>query len=228
MATVSYPKISKSAWRTLRTRAANAPSTKFTPSSVAALLDMAGAKSASDNIVGPMRRLGLIAEDGSLTDRGQKWRVDESYGTACQEILDEIYPDDVKSLTTHDGAPEPSQVLTWFKHKGFGGSNASQMAGTFVMIASKELPDASADQKPAAKSNGKRPSAAPPRVAKAAAAPAAAHAAPAVVRETQAPAPKVPDGPRIHLDIQIHIPASATPEQIDRIFESMAKHLYAK
>jgi hypothetical protein len=35
-------------------------------------------------------------------------------------------------------------------------------------------------------------------------------------------------GPDVHLDIQIHIPADATAEQIDQIFGSMAKHLYQR
>lgn len=35
-----------------------------------------------------------------------------------------------------------------------------------------------------------------------------------------------PAMPALHLDVQIHISADASPEQIDHIFESMAKHLY--
>lgn len=34
--------------------------------------------------------------------------------------------------------------------------------------------------------------------------------------------------PSLHIDIQIHIDSDATPEQIDQIFASMAKHLYDK
>lgn len=34
--------------------------------------------------------------------------------------------------------------------------------------------------------------------------------------------------PAVHIDVQIHIPATATPEQIDQIFASMAKHLYSR
>ncbi len=34
--------------------------------------------------------------------------------------------------------------------------------------------------------------------------------------------------PSVHIDIQIHIDSSATPEQIDRIFANMAQHLYAQ
>lgn len=34
--------------------------------------------------------------------------------------------------------------------------------------------------------------------------------------------------PALHIDIQLHIPATATAEQIDQIFASMAKHLYGR
>ena len=32
--------------------------------------------------------------------------------------------------------------------------------------------------------------------------------------------------PSLHIDIQVHISPEASPEQIDKIFESMAKHIY--
>jgi hypothetical protein len=34
--------------------------------------------------------------------------------------------------------------------------------------------------------------------------------------------------PSLHIDIQIHISPDTSPEQIDKIFESMATHLYQK
>ena len=34
--------------------------------------------------------------------------------------------------------------------------------------------------------------------------------------------------PGLHINIQVHISADATPDQIDKIFESMAKHIYKK
>lgn len=37
----------------------------------------------------------------------------------------------------------------------------------------------------------------------------------------------LPD-PSLHIDVQIHIDANATPEQIDQIFASMSKHLYGR
>ena len=50
--------------------------------------------------------------------------------------------------------------------------------------------------------------------------------------QTQRVSPVTPSGdgraPNVHLDIQIHIPADASLEQIDQIFASMAKHLYGR
>lgn len=43
---------------------------------------------------------------------------------------------------------------------------------------------------------------------------------------TQVAPPARSSQPSLHIDIQLHIPATATAEQIDQIFESMAKHLY--
>lgn len=36
----------------------------------------------------------------------------------------------------------------------------------------------------------------------------------------------LPFAPKLHIDIQIHISPDATPQQIEQIFESMAKHIY--
>jgi hypothetical protein len=228
MATNGYPKIPLKAWRALRSRAASAPSTKFTPPVVAALMGMASPKSAANNTVAPMRRLGLIEEDGSLTPRGNKWRVDASYAEACQDMLDDVYPSDLLALTDAEGSPDPQRVRSWFDHKGFGESNARQMAATYVMIARKTVAqDGETVDRPRAA--GKKSATATRRATSTSK--AAAGEAPSTRTDAE---PLAPTGrtnssaPNVHLDIQIHIPAEATPEQIDQIFESMARHLYAK
>ena len=49
------------------------------------------------------------------------------------------------------------------------------------------------------------------------------------VMPTTPPAkPQETPGPSLHIDIQIHIDSSATSNQIDQIFASMAKYLYGK
>jgi len=225
MATASYPKISSNSWQVLRARVAAAPSVRLNASTVATLLDMANPKSATDNVVAPLRRLGLLEEDGSLTERGHRWRVDATYAQACQEILDEVYPEDLKALTDEKDKPDKARIQTWLQHQGQGASNASQVAATYVMIAEKRLPEANGTElkkrpvKAATKAKPKKTT--------------AALVTEPVDERTLEPAElllpsrePVKSSPNIHLDIQIHIPATASLEQIDQIFASMAKHLY--
>lgn len=225
MATASYPKISSNSWQVLRARVAAAPSVRLNASTVATLLKMANPSSANDNVVRPLRRLGLIEEDGSLTDRGHRWRVDATYAEVCQEILDEVYPEDFKALTDENGKPDKTQIQTWLQHKGQGASNASQAAATYVMIAEKRVPEPNTAE-PKKKTVKTAVKAKPKRTA---AAVAAEPVDGVVTEQVETPPPSeapVKSGPNIHLDIQIHIPATATPDQIDQIFASMAKHLY--
>ena len=224
MAANPYPKITAKAWTTLRTRATNAPSTKFTPAAVAALMGMSSPRSARDNTVSPMGRLGLIDEDGALTDRGNKWRVDSTYGDACQEILAEIYPDELGALTDDDGRPDAAKVKTWFDHRGFGDANARQMAATYIMVAGRQIPET-----PASDSGKAEKKASPPKKSAVKSSKEKKTEKPhEIVHGTPAQPAKSAGGPTVHLDIQIHIPADATPDQIDQIFSSMARHLYAK
>lgn len=130
----SYPKVPGKAWAALRKRAVAAPTIKITGDAVAALLEMSNEKSAMDNIVYPLRRLGLIDDDGALTERGGKWRTDAGYGDACDEILADVYPEALSQLTGDNGAPNPPAVRTWFDQQGFGASNAKQMARTYLMM----------------------------------------------------------------------------------------------
>ena len=225
MAPTPYPKIGTKAWIALRSRAASSPSTKFTPEFVVALMGMANPNSALTNTVGPMRRLGLIDEDGALTERGNKWRLDESHADACQEILDDIYPEEFGVLVDDDGRPDLGKVKAWLKQTGLGEANAQQMANTYVMVARKQPPE------PPVKDSGKAKRKAPSGTDTAEASPKAktaegTHAVAA--HEPVAPPARSDGGPTVHLDIQIHIPADATPDQIDQIFASMARHLYAK
>ncbi|HZN15569.1 MAG TPA: hypothetical protein VFB78_14970 [Acidimicrobiales bacterium] len=185
------------------------------------MLGMGSPKSAQNNVVSQVQRVGLIDDDGALTARGNKWRLDASYGDACQEILDDVYPGDLAALTDDAGAPDASAVRRWFDHKGFGESNARQMAATYTLIATKQVPDGAVSDgvKKVAK-KATQASARPTRSSSSGAA------------EVSKPPPPVdpppPAGPNVHLDIQIHIPADASPEQIEHIFESMAKHLYKR
>jgi hypothetical protein len=106
----TYPKIGTSAWVALRVRAVATPSYKSNATAVAVIIGHDSAKSAGLNVVSPMQRLGLLDEHGNLTERGHKWRGDDTYAEACQEILDDIYPADLSGFTTATGSPDKAMV----------------------------------------------------------------------------------------------------------------------
>jgi len=220
-ASISLPRVGEKPWFALRAKAATAPSTKFTPSAVAALLSMSGEKSANDNVLYGLRRLGIIDEDGSLTERGNKWRVDASYPEACDEILASVYPSELLALTDDDGRPDRSKVATWLQHKGQGESAAKQMASTYTLVASRS-------PAPAPASTGPTPSIPKQRTRKVTTTPNLKKES--TVGGTHDGGQETTGGgnpsPTIHLDIQVHIPPAASATQIDQIFASMAKHLY--
>jgi hypothetical protein len=54
------------------------------------------------------------------------------------------------------------------------------------------------------------------------------HVPPAAATSQTSPSPHTQGSPTLHIDIQIHISPEATTQQIDKIFESMAKHLYGR
>jgi hypothetical protein len=95
------------------------------------------------------------------------------------------------------------------------------------MIASKEVPEALTSE--AKKVGVKKPALAKSPSAKRAETRSASTEPDALVEPSAAPsksATSLTGGPNVYLDIQVHIPADASLEQIDKIFESMAKHLY--
>jgi hypothetical protein len=221
-AVTTYPKLGMTAWRILRARAAQAPTQKFTPATVATLLGHDSPVSAANNVVTPMQKIGLIDENGALTDLGNRWRNDASYAEACQEIIEKIYPPELAGFTTADGSPDKTMVTMWFQHQNFGDSNARQMASTYVMIAEKKVPEAATDKEPKPKPKMKRATADPARASKPASTEAVTPATPA----PPPPAAQPPARPNIHLDFQIHIAADTSPDVIEQVFASMAKHLY--
>jgi hypothetical protein len=188
----SYPRVTTTAWYQLRDRAEKSPSAKITASIVAALLEMGSEASARDNVVRGLTQMGIVDDEGALTDRGQKWRNKETYASACEEIIADVYPQDVVDIG------EAGAVERWFSGQGFGASNARTMARTYQVLAQPVIPDAV--DAPATK----------PRVAKP---PVKKAAAPAKPSKPSPPDPTnqsdLPE-PTLQMNVQIHLPPDAT------------------
>ena len=180
------------------------------------VLGLTSAASAG-NLIGPLRILGLIDDEGQPTDRAFAWREDESYKQICEDMLTDVYTDALRSAFPDPSPVDSSSVANWFRRNtGVGQSAALGMAALYTLIsvgdpeAGRINASAAASKKDVAKKAATKPqpkTAARPRRG-----------------ETTDPPSRIE--PVLNINVQIHISSDASPDQIDQIFKSMAEHLY--
>ena len=211
----SYPKLPTKNWWTLRDRFKKSIPQKVDADYLQSVLNLSTPASAA-NLIGPLRTVGLIDDEGSPTDRALDWRDDSSYPAVCDAMVADIYPDTLRSAF-----PEPSKdaegVLNWFSRNTGAGTSASRaMAGFYALLTEAD------PSQPAPK-----PSDAPKKRANA---PASSRTRTSGAKSNAATKNGLDRSrrtdPEVNISLQIHIDPSASADQIDQIFKSMAVHLY--
>ena len=220
--TGGLPYMSVNVWSELRRAFGRQIPTKVSPTYLQSLF--AFSPKAAANLLPQLRRLGVIDADNATTPLARRLRDDDEYLEAAKEIVATVYPPELQ-----ERFPPPTDdvegITKWLMLTTGGGQiGSSAQARFYQMLQSGQLPTAEkpANRKsPAAKSERKPAVQAKPDEPK------------TKVQDTPPPVDKtvdVHDGalPDIHLDIQIHIDAAATTDQIDAVFASMARHIYRK
>ena len=214
MADVTYPVFSGANWWNLRSKfKATYPKTAITEEYLASILGMKIASVKSNGILANLRTLGLLDEENKCTDLANRWRLDDTYAAACKEMLNHVYPPELIDIGTDRGA-----VTTWFMNKsGAGESQANELTSLYLLISIPEIKEPSAKVKLSAKAATEKSSKAEKTT---------------INRQKKDSPPLKEDlpipAPSMNINLQIGISADATPEQIDQIFSSMAKHLYGR
>ncbi len=183
-----------------------------TPSKVTqSYLKSVGFKSGNDSYLIPiMKALGFVDVSGVPTDRWKdyrnKSRAQRVLGSAMHATYVELFE------TYPDADQRPNEALRNFfstHHSKLSESTLELVVRTFKTLAAHAAFDTGADGLPVAhdaQEEGTPSNVTPPQILA---------------------SPRASTGPDVHIDVQIHIPATATAEQIDQIFASMGKHLYA-
>jgi hypothetical protein len=227
-----YPYISANVWTELRVRFKQKVPSAVTAGYLQTALGFASEKGAK-NLLPQLRLVGLIDTAGVPTELAKRYRMDDDYPAAAQEIVEAIYPSEVRELF-----PGPHEdvaaVAGWFmRHTGGGQASAVMQARFYASLISGEIPSSEkATKSTKAPAAGQKPPAKRvPKVEK--------PAKPTALAQDQSETPDAPSVglpsvgvvgalPGLHIDVQIHIDAEATTEQIDAVFASMAKHLYGR
>ncbi len=207
-------------WWALRRKFRTTLPKEVTVTYLASALGM-GQASAQHNVLPTLRVTGLIDKDGKPTDRAVKWRDDKQYPLVCKAIREEVYPQELLDLAP-DVSAVRSAVQTWFANHSGVGENAANKLASFYFLLTEADPTKESDSASSTTARSK--------------------SAVVTLRKPEtdgkrSPKPKqgsftgdddqieMKKHPSIHVNIQIHISHEASPDQIDQIFASMAKHL---
>ena len=212
-----FPQIPARVWWGVRDLLNRSPKMKFDDGSLAATLDVQPA--AARQYLTELKRIRLLDEKGAATELGERWRHDEGYETVVDEILRESYPESLVNIAPA-GQAERSSVERWFSHAGLGSGTAKNKAGTYLMIANDRPGETKVRTAP--QRAEKPPSERRPATAKAKTA-----ADSGIGQKTPPPArtPTTTSFP-LNLNVQIHISADASTDQIESIFAAMKKYLH--
>ncbi len=224
-----YPMISEKSWWQLRSQFKKTIPSVVNVSYLKSLLSLNSDQSAR-NILAPLRQMGIIDADGKPQPRATDWRSDTKYPDVCSTIISEIYPQELLDLFP-DAQVDTTTAKSWFMDTCSLGDNAAgKITLTFSMlksgqikadteasktVASPKKAKANKPQKNTPADNRATPVSVPPMLA-------------VDVNTPTIPAAAASPTPSVHIDLQIHISPDASPEQIDSIFASMAKHLYGR
>jgi|GEM_PF-594981 len=212
----SYPQIPATVWWGLRGILQRTPSATIDERFLGVHLEVQ--EVAARQYLSELRRVGLLTDDGKATPVAGRWRNDETYWPAVQEILKSAYPAGLLQVAPPEDA-DRQKAVSWFTHEGLGSGTAGNKAATYLMIASRRPNDppgrASASGSKGATENGRSQKGKPASTTRA---------------ETAKvePAPRHIDAMPLNVNVQIHISADATTDQIESIFSAMRRYLYDK
>lgn len=216
----SFPMLPIGHWWELRKKFKQSIPGVVTDSYLATILDMQ-ANSARANVLPFLKQLGIIDEEGKTGERARLWRDDGHYPEVCQAMLREVYPAELLEAVPNPNS-DRARAERWFATQtGAGEAAAKRMASLYAVLteadASKQLDQEKKDRtrkaSPERSTREKKVSRTAP-----------------VTAPDEEHGKHSPQGhkmvPGININLEIHISADATPDQIDQIFASMAKHIY--
>jgi len=210
-----FPQVPGRVWWGVREMLNARPKMKFDDATLAATLDVQPA--AARQYLAELKRLGILDENGGATELGERWRHDEGYDDVVDDLLSSAYPEALMNLAPPGGA-DRAKVERWFAHAGLGTGTAKNKAGTYLMIAN-DRPGETKVRASAQRSDRSQLPAKPK---------AERRSSPPAERNQKRGEGSKDNGMTaipLNLNVQIHISADATSEQIESIFAAMRKYL---
>jgi hypothetical protein len=221
----TYPNMPVNHWYKLRLQLKKSIPNTINANYIASVLGMSEA-SAKANIIPTLRMIGFIDEkDNTNQEMAKKIRDDSQYKMICQDILKNTFPKEVlDNFPNSDSKKE--KVKDWFmNHNGVGSSGAARIVAFYFALLDSNLNfELRKSKLKELKNNTAKP------LMKTIT--ADNNSVISTLKESEKLSGKsqktidISSTPSININLQIHIPSDASAEQIEKIFESMAKHIY--
>lgn len=224
-----YPQIPSTVWWGLRALLQRTPNATVDERLLGVSLDVQ--ETAARAYITELKRVGLLSEDSKPTPLAHKWRIEDTYSEAVEQIISDVYPEGLRDLAPASSG-DRQKAVSWFMREGLGQGAAGNKAATYLLIGAPkpmEAPTRSGGGKKGEdrETAGERPSARRERrakIANAASERSDAKPSPELSRSPQPP--KHTDLPPLNINVQIHIGSDADKAQIESIFIAMRKYLY--
>lgn len=209
-----YPQIPRNIWWGFREILKSKPSAQITTKLLAVQFGVqeTAAKAYQRELI----KIGMIDEDGKATDLALRWRMDNTYSEAVNEIVTKNYPDELLQTLDVENL-DREQAKQWFMFDGMGTGAAGNKVAALALIASNTPGEISATS-PAPKPNPEKNQPRKP----------SGKARKSSSKTDQQEHETEDQGfgaMPLNINVQIHISADASSEQIENIFKSMRKHL---
>ena len=213
----SFPQIPCTVWSGVWKMLHDSPTRKVDENVLA--VELGVQKTAARAYLNELVRLGLFVADGTATDLAKRWRQDGNDLDIIQEILAHAYPSELREIAPVDKL-DRAKIIRWFVSQGLGAGSAQNKAATYMRVASGVSAGNAASPK---SSRSSSPSTSGPTRVRAGRTPS----------ETKPPERNGDRNARqddpgrkldLHVNVQIHISADSTSEQIDTIFSAMKRY----
>ncbi|CAN7557263.1 DUF5343 domain-containing protein [Bosea sp. LjRoot90] len=224
-----YPQIPSTVWWGLRTILQRTPNATVDERFLGVHLGVQEA--AARQYITELKSVGILTEDNKASTLAQKWRLDESYAGAVEELIAATYPEGLIDVAP-PGEADRQKIVSWFLREGLGQGSAGNKAATYLLLSSPTPNEAPArsNARSVADDNGKRKNSAtkpaagkPPTVSQNRAASEASLGE--AKQKSRNNSDNLANFP-LNINVQIHISADAGSEQIETIFKAMKRYLH--
>lgn len=217
----SFPMLPVKHWWGLRDKFKQSIPGTVTDNYIATALNLR-VPSVRANVLPYLKSFGLIDNEGITGDLARKWRDDKQYSSVCESMLKKIYSAELISAVSKP-SEDRSAVERWFaNHTGSGTAAVGRMAAIYIVISEADL--SKSPKTKVKKDVSRQETKTTPKTRKQ----KRDSVSPSMVHPEERPFQQPAIAPGVNINLEIHISSDASPDQIDKIFESMARHLYKK